>query len=182
MEQNFAEPLHEYGQFAQIIKKLLQFRHQKHAQLEITQDTLESKRVSWEDLERTEREASRLEEALGRGRATAPSEANGSVNNSALPDQQTESEVGTSEARFTPPYPATGPPPRRSGSGMGLLNALSYTIHGMMDTDPESARRNGISKTRENISQVCRNNTPRSHVIAGLLTPPSHRVPRLHSA
>lgn len=37
---------------------------------------------------------------------------------------------------------------------MGLLSALSYTLHGMMDADPESARRSGISKTRENISQV----------------------------
>ena len=37
---------------------------------------------------------------------------------------------------------------------MGLLSALSYTIHGMMDADPESARRSGISKTRETISQV----------------------------
>ena len=37
---------------------------------------------------------------------------------------------------------------------MGLLSALSYTLHGMMDADPETARRNGISKTRETISQV----------------------------
>jgi sorting nexin-4 len=37
---------------------------------------------------------------------------------------------------------------------MGLLNALSYTLHGMMDVDPETARRNTITKTRENISQV----------------------------
>jgi hypothetical protein len=37
---------------------------------------------------------------------------------------------------------------------MGLLSALSYTIHGMVDADPESARRSGISKTRETISQV----------------------------
>jgi len=37
---------------------------------------------------------------------------------------------------------------------MGLLNALSYTLHGMMDVDPETARRNGIGKTRETISQL----------------------------
>jgi len=55
---------------------------------------------------------------------------------------------------YTPPHPASGPPPRRTGSGMGLLNALSYTLHGMMDVDPETARRNGISKTRETISQL----------------------------
>ena len=37
---------------------------------------------------------------------------------------------------------------------MGLLSALSYTLHGMMDVDPETARRNTITKTRESISQV----------------------------
>ena len=155
MEQNFAEPLHEYGQFAHIIKKLLQFRHQKHAQLELSTDSLESKKASLDDLERTEREASRLEEALGRGRASSTSEANGGTDNSSSPDHETSRETQTNDTHFTPPYPATGPPPRRSASGGGLLNALRYTIHGMMDTDPESARRNGISKTRENISQVC---------------------------
>ncbi|KAF7356849.1 Sorting nexin-41 [Mycena venus] len=37
---------------------------------------------------------------------------------------------------------------------MGLLNAISYTLHGMMDVDPETARRNGITKARESISQL----------------------------
>lgn len=174
VEQNFAEPLHEYGQFASIIKKLLLFRHQKHAQLELTTDALEHKRASLEELERTEREASRLEEALGQGRATNPLD--GSVRNNGAPGLSTSlsgasangegsrpqsphspesnSSYGVPEAVYTPPHPTSGPPPRRSGSGMGLLNALSYTIHGMMDVDPETARRNGISKTRESISQV----------------------------
>lgn len=37
---------------------------------------------------------------------------------------------------------------------MGLLSALSYTLHGMMDVDPETARRNSITKNKETISQV----------------------------
>lgn len=177
IEQNFAEPLHEYAQFASIIKKLLVFRHQKHAQLEVTTDALDHKRSSLEELERTEREASRLEEALGRGRATNPLERSISANG-ATPISPTSpkvmsastsvaSEAGEEvhspgspgeytvpEAVYTPPHPVSGPPPRRNGPGMGFLNALSYTIHGMMDVDPETARRNGISKTRETISQV----------------------------
>src|SRR5262245_62126636 len=68
LEQNWAEPLNEYAQFASIIKKLLTYRHQKHVQYEMTQDALEMKRESLEDLERSEREARRLEAALGRGR------------------------------------------------------------------------------------------------------------------
>lgn len=44
---------------------------------------------------------------------------------------------------------------RRAGSGAkGILNALSYSFQGIMDVDPEAARRNGISKTRDGISQV----------------------------
>ncbi|EJD07565.1 uncharacterized protein FOMMEDRAFT_115887 [Fomitiporia mediterranea MF3/22] len=174
LEQNFAEPLHEYAQFASIIKKLLMFRHQKHAQLELTTDALESKRAGLEDLERTEREASRLEEALGRGRPSnslgRSVNANGAAGHSDSNNGDSENgegsrahspnslespgEYAVPEAVYTPPHPIAGTPPRRSGSGMGLLNALSYTIHGMMDVDPETARRNGISKTRESISQL----------------------------
>jgi sorting nexin-41/42 len=163
MEQNFAEPLSEYGQFASIIKKLLQFRHQKHAQLEVSKDQLEAKRVSLEDLERTEREASRLEQALDRGRGDLDQSVNGEPSAERTHSQRPESEDENGETRYTPPHPTSGPP-RRSGSGMGLLNALSYTIHGMMDSDPESARRNGISKTRETISQV------RVHIV--IMCPP----------
>ena len=52
LEQNWAEPLHEYSQFASIIKKLLSYRHQKHAQCEMTQDSLESKREQLGELEK----------------------------------------------------------------------------------------------------------------------------------
>ena len=44
LEQNWAEPLHEYSQFAAIIKKLLVYRHQKHVQYEMTQENLDAKR------------------------------------------------------------------------------------------------------------------------------------------
>lgn len=129
----------------------------------MTQDALEARRESLNELENSEREAKRLEEALERGRlrSTAPS----------VPDTESASdvadEIGSATdtgqdgheqdenpaSVFLPPHP--GPSPvRRRAPGMGLLNALSYTIHGMMDTDPESARRSGISKTRETISQV----------------------------
>lgn len=135
----------------------------------MTQDALEARRESLNELENSEREAKRLEEALERGRlrSTAPP----------VPDTESTPDaadtIGTTTSTgqdgqdgqdgheqdenpasvFLPPHP--GPSPvRRRAPGMGLLNALSYTIHGMMDTDPESARRSGISKTRETISQV----------------------------
>ncbi|KAG6335803.1 hypothetical protein ID866_3281 [Astraeus odoratus] len=145
LEQNWAEPLHEYTQFASIIKKLLAYRHQKHVQYEMTQDSLENKRELLEDYEKSEREAKRIEEALARGRVNGISP---------HPEGQEENE-GPEEpgSAYLPPHP--GPNPyRRRAPGMAFLNALSYTLHGMMDVDPETARRNGISKTRENISQL----------------------------
>ncbi|KAF5373330.1 hypothetical protein D9615_007447 [Tricholomella constricta] len=157
LEQNWAEPLHEYSQFASIIKKLLAYRHQKHVQYEMTQDGLESKREQLEDLERSEREARRLEEALGRGRVdgtqSMPSPAEGEENREG--DAMHTREDETSPSSSLPPHPGPNPARRRAKPpGMGFLNALSYTIHGMMDVDPESARRNSITKTRETISQL----------------------------
>ena len=161
LEQNWAEPLHEYSQFASIIKKLLAYRHQKHVQYEMTQDGLGSKREQLDDLEKSEREARRLEDALGRGRvngsrsvqASADGESGGDDAGDEINDQE-ENRTLTSSSHL-PPHPGPNPVRRRSRPpGMGLLNALSYTLHGMMDVDPATARRNGITKTRENISQV----------------------------
>ena len=139
--------MNEYSQFASIIKKLLAYRHQKHVQYEMTQDALDTKRELLEELEKSEREARRLEDALGQGR----------VNETSAVDD-TEAEGG--EERPFPAHPGSNPSRRRTKTpGMGFLNALSYTLHGMMDVDPETARRNGITKTRETISQVRRRNS-----------------------
>lgn len=161
-EQNWAEPLHEYTQFASIIKKLLQYRHQKHVQYEMTQEALEAKREQLEELEKNEREARRLEEALSQGR---PSTIRASTSRSddgeeaAGTGEQEGEEEGPSpshrqeESAYLPPHPGPNPVKRRA-PGMGLLSALSYTLHGMMDVDPETARRNSITKNKETISQV----------------------------
>ncbi|KII85815.1 hypothetical protein PLICRDRAFT_115525 [Plicaturopsis crispa FD-325 SS-3] len=163
LEQNWAEPLHEYAQFASIIKKLLAYRHQKHVQYEMTQDALEAKREDLEELEKSEREARRLEEALGRRRSTVSSpprsegtRSPGSGENDGEEDAGStgaDSRVDEPASVYLPPHPGPSPS-RRRAPGMGLLSALSYTLHGMMDVDPETARRNGISKSRETISQL----------------------------
>lgn len=130
----------------------------------MTQDGLASKREQLEALEKSEREARRLEEALGRGRVSTrqlqnpedgESEAhNGGIDSSAKPEGQDASQAPSSST-YLPPHPGPNPARRRTKPpGMGLLDALSYTLHGMMDVDPETARRNGITKTRETISQV----------------------------
>lgn len=133
----------------------------------MTQDALESRRESLNELEKSEQEAKRLEQALERGRArnlaaSAPASISTSPTSPLPPDDiSTITDQGGEEheqddspsSAFLPPHPGPSPVKRRA-PGMGLLSALSYTIQGMMDTDPESARRSGISKTRETISQV----------------------------
>ncbi|KAG2344121.1 hypothetical protein BDR05DRAFT_883145 [Suillus weaverae] len=156
LEQNFSEPLHEYAQFAVIIKKLLSYRHQKHVQYEMTQDALENKREMLEEYEKSEREAKRLDEALSKGRVNglrspgSPAEGEEGQSQSQSQPQDEAEEPGSA---YLPPHPGPNPYKRRA-PGMGFLNALSYTLHGMMDVDPETARRSGISKTRETISQL----------------------------
>lgn len=43
---------------------------------------------------------------------------------------------------------------RGGSSAKGFLNALSHSFQGIMDVDPEAARRNGISRTKDGINQV----------------------------
>ncbi|KAI0820380.1 hypothetical protein BC628DRAFT_868312 [Trametes gibbosa] len=163
-EQNWAEPLHEYTQFASIIKKLLQYRHQKHVQYEMTQEALETKREQLEELEKNEREARRLEEALSQGRPstlrTSSSLGGESVEGEGEGEGEDEREREEErpshrqeDSAYLPPHPGPSPVKRRA-PGMGLLSALSYTLHGMMDVDPETARRNSITKNKETISQL----------------------------
>ena len=158
LEQNWVEPVYEYSQFASIIKKLLVYRHQKQVQYEMTQDALAAKREQLEELEKSEREARRLEEALGRGRVQRSS----SLPGRAAPEEGQEDDDEQGEEQDNPtqqslpslpphPNPSTA---RRRAPGMGLLSALSYTLSGMIDADPETARRNAISRNKETTSQV----------------------------
>jgi hypothetical protein len=151
------EPLHEYSQFADIIKKLLTYRHQKHVQYEMTKYALETKREQLEDLERSEAEAQRLQTALSE--ATRPT--SGTIKRpggkSVLSGEVEQEDGSTSASTASAPsvYSGRPLPPRRKRSNVGLFGALSYSLHGLMDVDPETARRNQLSKTKESISQVC---------------------------
>lgn len=130
----------------------------------MTQDALENKREQLEELDKSEREARRLEAALSRGKvngasAISPSSSHGGGEDGEDEERSRaqEEEEGPEEpsSAYLPPHPGPNPARRRAKApGMGLLNALSYTLHGMMDVDPETARRNSITKTKETISQV----------------------------
>jgi sorting nexin-41/42 len=157
MEQSWTEPLHEYAQFAEIIKKLLLFRHQKHVQFEMTKTALENKREAMDDLERSEAEAQRLQNALSGSTMGLPNDQqSGTRGASLLSGERNENSFnpGSNPNSVPPPY-STPMRRRTSGGGGGLLSAISYSLQGMMDVDPETARRSNISKTKETISQVC---------------------------
>lgn len=160
-EQDFTEPLQEYTQFSSTIKGLLKYRHSKHLQYEAARELLESKRATLEELERSELEAQRLEKALERvrivtddgdsERAVSPPNSNPGAVGAAAENPGAAAGAGT-----LPPLPSSSgslpsPPPRKGG---GLLSALSHSVKGFVDSDPESTRRSSIGKTREQINQV----------------------------
>ena len=124
----------------------------------MTQDALVAKREQLEELEKSEREARRLEEALGRGRMHRST----SLPGRAAPDEgENEDDQGEEQDQHPtqqslpslPPHPNPSTV-RRRAPGMGFLSALGYTLSGMIDSDPETARRNAISRNKETTSQV----------------------------
>lgn len=124
----------------------------------MTQDVLENKREQLEELEKSEKEARRLDDALSRGRSVGPSTSTDPEGGPPEPNEEPRS----TDSSYVPPHPGQNPARRRTRApGMGLINALSYTLHGMMDVDPETARRNSITKTKESISTVRIHSFPR---------------------
>ncbi|KAK9768896.1 Sorting nexin, cytoplasm-to-vacuole targeting pathway/endosomal sorting [Basidiobolus ranarum] len=173
LECEFSEPLQEYVQFSSIIKKLLKYRYLKHLQLETTSDSLANKRIYLNELELAEQESKRLEEALKKTAlldeedlinaplGTTPPTANEPDITNYEVDQTTSIEGNTfGSPRPTPPSSAASvissasgtPSSSRKKSSTSFLNRLSYTIHGIMDVDPEATRRNNIGRTREQIT------------------------------
>ncbi|ORY05254.1 hypothetical protein K493DRAFT_252912 [Basidiobolus meristosporus CBS 931.73] len=175
LESEFSEPLQEYVQFSSIIKKLLKYRYLKHLQLENTSDTLANKRVYLNELELAEQESKKLEEVL---KKTAVLDENEDILEAAVPGTSiaNEEEAANSEGtqpinhesnpsespRPTPPSSTTSarssapgtPSSSKKKSSASFLNRLSYTIHGIMDVDPEATRRNNIGRTREQITML----------------------------
>ncbi|KAI8391209.1 uncharacterized protein BYT42DRAFT_556040 [Radiomyces spectabilis] len=150
LESEFAEPIQEHSQFAQTIKQVLRFRHMKHAQVELIENSLKNKKERLETLLEMESEARRLEEAITRERTIGSNavdidEINGG-----------NSETGSGEATEENPYAVHHTEPRlhksrsRNWNGpMQVINAVGHTIQGIIDVDPEATRRNQIGKTKD---------------------------------
>lgn len=155
-ERSFTEPLAEYSQFSNVIKQLLKYRHSKHLQFEMTRDSLENKKMTLEELERSELEARRLDQALDRAlNRVKPLDNQGDIDRSspeAGTDGGSPNDAATTSTASTNLSSSTM---KKTGSSrFGFLGALSHTLNGMVDADPDMTRRNNIGKTRDSITQV----------------------------
>ncbi|CAH1755770.1 18970_t:CDS:2 [Entrophospora sp. SA101] len=162
LESEFNEPLQEYSQYAQAIKQVLKYRHLKHLQMELTSETLEKQKITLENLERSEQEARRLEEALNKERGVQDSNArhfnaieeiNTDINNN---DSNGHFDYLSQNGDISATSSALGgsKSQKRNSSSSKLLSVLSHKIHGIMDVDPEATRRNRIGRTRDSIIQL----------------------------
>lgn len=185
LSAHFAEPMRESAQFAGVVRNVLRYRVLKRVQEEMTRDELDRKRSTLEALERSEMEAKRIEQHLNSPSASRPQQGrrSGEVDRGVLSpgggrgDDDDDASLDSDFAH------AAGAAPRRdeqsgtdasrrsnavSSSGGGglagggnyvtnkLFGRLTHAIHGVVDSDPERARRDQIGKTKESLVQVSR--------------------------
>ena len=176
---NFAEPMRESAQFAGVVRGVLRFRILKRIQEEMTKDELAAKQNLLESLEKSELEASRIEQYLASGghtssppkRSTSSASAR-SIKSEASTVQRQEGEDRASiDSDFPPTHgnPSSAPQgaqaqdqtlPSRSKSQSGgfvankIFGRISHTFQGIVDVDPERTRRDQIGKTRESLDHV----------------------------
>ena len=180
----FAEPMRESAQFAGVVRSVLRYRIMKRIQEEMTKDELVAKRQLLDSLERSEQEASRIEQYLASQgppsstpRRSISSASAGSGRESTDGGRQDGEETASVDSDFPPTHAGTpsSPPPasqgqsnptspqsahRKSQSGGFVANKLfgriSHAVHGIVDVDPERTRRDQIGKTKESLSHVRR--------------------------
>ncbi|OZJ03037.1 hypothetical protein BZG36_03264 [Bifiguratus adelaidae] len=180
LEANVAEPIQEYVQYSSVIKAVLKYRYLKQAQLELVEDTLEQKRTSYAGLQRVENEARRLDEALSRSRVlgqdnttnhqspsltnpdnTEQRESNGT------PESEEENQAEGYNSDITSPAVNNNNPykvthtanltkrrGKRWSAPTKIFTAMSHTIQGIIDVDPEATRRNQLGKTKDSITHL----------------------------
>ncbi|KAI8637180.1 hypothetical protein BD408DRAFT_447849 [Parasitella parasitica] len=146
LEGEFAEPIQEHAQFAQVIKQVLKFRHMKHVQVEMIENSLNAKKENLDSLLRMENEARRLEEAMTRERTIGSN----AINVDEMNGQQEEEQEENPYAQT----PNDNRPPIRSSSGwtgapMKVISAVGHTLQNIIDVNPEATRRNQIGMSKD---------------------------------
>lgn len=139
LEGEFAEPIQEHAQFAQIIKQVLKFRHMKHAQVEMIEASLNNRKEYLNSLQNMENEARRLEAALTRDSSAVDTtgDVDESLSSSAYSSRQT-----------TRPLPHNS---NWAGKPMRVISAVGHTLQNIIDANPEATRRNQIGMSKDAI-------------------------------
>jgi sorting nexin-4 len=138
--------MQEQAQLAESVDRVLQWRRERNVEWESVVSELEGKRSALAGLERTEAEATRVQQGLQRGSTgfgtatEAPAE--GGFPPAAFPPgPASTTEETASDGSSFPPAAVT---PNRGGSILSTLNSL-------IDNDPAATRRASIARTREKI-------------------------------
>jgi hypothetical protein len=162
----------------------------KQSQLELIEESIDSKQVTLRSLVRTEDEAQKLKSSMEQlsvssSTPTIPTKKSESFSSSCTIDEDSNIDTESIEDGFSAiiksdaieddsseskketivdqTYPTSVSAPiirasknqtKKWSSPRKLFSAVSYTIQGMIDTDPEQTRRNQISKLKDTLEQV----------------------------
>lgn len=180
LEIEFSEYVQDYTQYIYIAKQVLNYRHLKQCQLELIDDTIQAKKSQLRNLMKTEDELSKLKVSLNNKpqptttTTTAMSD-DSNIDTESIEDGfsaivksnpgEDERHEEREEEEVVDYYPTSASAPilrasknqtKKWSSPRKLLSAVTYTLQGMIDTDPEQTRKNQISKLKDTIEQVKR--------------------------
>ncbi|KAI8984709.1 hypothetical protein BDF20DRAFT_955040 [Mycotypha africana] len=172
LESEFSEHVQDYIQYLAMAKQVLKYRRLKQAQLELVEDAIVSKKAQLRNLTKTEEKSQQLRKMMS-SQDEAP--LGGPTTEQEEQQQQQQEEEEEEEEAAVPSriardqnhspldYPTNASAPtmrasrlqtRKWSSPRKLLSAVTYTIQGMMDTDPEQTRRNQIQKLKDTLWQL----------------------------
>ncbi|KAL0073889.1 hypothetical protein J3Q64DRAFT_1635381 [Phycomyces blakesleeanus] len=144
LEGEFSEPIQEHAQLAHIVKQVLRFRSQKHAQVELIESVLASKQKAYDNLQRIEEDSERLQQTMTTEEAEADQ-----------PPTITPEDISP-EDYYSPVLQRNKIRPKRQWSGkpFQFFSAVGNTFSSILDVDPETTRRNQIEKTKDVIEKL----------------------------
>ena len=157
----FAEPMRESAQFAGVVRSVLRYRIMKRIQEDMTRDELASKRQLLDSLEKSEMEASRIEQYLASQTPPGGTPRRSTSSASARSTRSQTEDTASIDSDFPPTHadPESTPtsPNRKSQGGFvanKIFGRISHAVHGIVDVDPERTRRDQMGKTKESLVHV----------------------------
>jgi hypothetical protein len=167
LEIEFSEYVQDYTQYIYIAKQVLRYRHLKQSQLELIDDTIQSKKSQLRNLVKTEDELHKLKSNEDLPPQPKPVAQDHDIDTESIEDGFSAI-IKSGGEREEDVYPTSASAPvlrasknqsKKWSSPRKLLSAVTDTIQGMIDTDPEQTRKNQINKLKDAIEQVKNRNT-----------------------